>query len=479
MARINTNVSSMIAQTNYKRNQASLDQSLQRLSSGYRINSGGDDPAGLIASESLRSEMKGLTQAVDNSTRAKNVIATAEGALSEVSNLLLSIKSLIVSAANTGAMSADEVDANQLQIDSAIQSITRISNSTTFAGLNLLDGSLGYITSGMNSNMLHDVQIHSAQFGTNDNMPVTVEVITSAQQAALSFPTSSITQTISLEVSGNEGVQVLSFTSGTNASAIAYAVNRLADSTGIHAGLINSANASSGITFSSTGYGSSQFVSVQVIGSNAGNFATIDSTGAQKLRSTGRDAVANINGAQAIANGLNLSVNTAALQMSMNIDQTMGLGTQQFVITGGGAMFQLGGQVKTNQQVNIGIISVSASRLGNAQFGYLTDIVSGGTASLSSGSVSTASSIVDEAINQISVMRGRLGAFESNIIDTNINSLNVALENVTASESSIRDTDFAEETSNMTRNQILVQAGTSVLQQANSTAQNVLSLLKG
>ncbi len=479
MARINTNVGAMIAQNNLAKSQSALSQSLERLSSGYRINSGGDDPAGLIASESLRSEMKGLSTAIDNSTQAKNVIATAEGALSEVSNLLLSMKALIVQAANDGAMSSDEIEANQLQVDSAIQSITRISNSTTFAGLNLLDGSLGYVTSGLNSNVLHDVDISSAQLGSNKTMPVTVQLLTSARTASLEFQTSAISKTISLEVSGNEGVQVLSFTSGTTASAIAYAVNQLADSTGIRVSLINSANAASGITFSSTGYGSSKFVSVHAIGSDVGNFATVASDGAQKQRTTGQDAVVEVNGAQAIADGLSISLNTSSLQLSMNLDSGMGLGTQTFTITGGGALFQLGGQVRTNQQVNIGIISVSASRLGNASDGYLTDIVSGGTASLISGNAAKASNIVDSAINQVSVMRGRLGAFESNVLDTNINSLQVALENVTASESTIRDTNFAEETSNYTRAQILVQAGTSILQQANQTPQQVLALLQG
>jgi flagellin-like hook-associated protein FlgL len=138
MARINTNVGSLVAQTQLGRAQGSLSQALQRLSSGLRINSGADDPAGLIASESLRSEIQGVTTAIDNSQRATNIISTAEGALSEVSNLLVSMKALAVQAANTGAMSPDEIKANQLQIDSAVQSITRISNVTNFAGLNLL-----------------------------------------------------------------------------------------------------------------------------------------------------------------------------------------------------------------------------------------------------------------------------------------------------------------------------------------------------
>src|SRR5215470_8951043 len=140
MARINTNVASLFAQQGLQKSQKSLNDTLQRLSSGLRINSGADDPAGLIASEGLRSEIAGINQAVDNSSRANNVISTAEGALNEVASLLLNVKSLVVQAANSGALSADEIAANQLQVDSAVQSVTRISNTTTFAGLKLLNG---------------------------------------------------------------------------------------------------------------------------------------------------------------------------------------------------------------------------------------------------------------------------------------------------------------------------------------------------
>src|SRR6478672_7278883 len=152
MARINTNVSSLTAQRGLATSQKNLNDTLQRLSTGLRINRGADDPAGLIASESLRSELSGMNQAVDNSSRASNVIATAEGSLQEVASLLLNVKDLIVEAANSGALSPDEIKANQLQVDSAVESITRISNTTTFAGLKLLDGSLNYLTSGVDTN---------------------------------------------------------------------------------------------------------------------------------------------------------------------------------------------------------------------------------------------------------------------------------------------------------------------------------------
>ncbi|MEI8194784.1 MAG: flagellin, partial [Phycisphaerae bacterium] len=410
-------------------------------------------------------------------TRATNVIATAEGALSEVSNLLVSIKSLVVQSANTGGLSADEIQANQIQVDSAIASITCISNTTSFAGLKLLDGSLGYITSGVATSALQDLHIDNAAFGTASNIPVVVNVVTSAQNAKLQFLASSVAKSVTLKIAGRTGVEVLSFVSGTKASAIAFAVNKMSDSTGVNATLTSATNLSSGVTFTTTGFGSKEFVSVEVLG-DANNFVTKTTSGAIQNRSTGRDAVASINGAQAIGDGLHLSVNTPSLNLSVNLNSAFGLGVKTFTITGGGANFQLGPQVQSNQQVSLAIGSVSAAELGIAQYGYLTDVTTGGRASLVSGHSATASKIIDAAISQVAVLRGTLGAFEKNTLQTNINSLQVALENVTSSESTIRDTDFASETSNLTRAQILNQAGTSVLAQANQTPQSVLTLLK-
>ncbi len=476
MARINTNVSSMTAQRGLAQSQKTLSRTLERLSSGLRINRGADDPAGLIASEGLRSEIAGINQAVDNSSRASNVISTTEGALSEVASLLLNVKALVVQAANSGALSPEEIAANQLQVDSAVESITRISNTTTFAGLHLLNGSLDYVTSGVNNSSIKALHIQQANFGTNASIPVNINVVTSAQTAELRFPASAIGANTTLELTGNEGVEVLTFTAGTQASAIAFAVNRISDTTGVQAAAFDPLNATSGIVFQSTGYGSKSFVSVKA---QSGSFATTDLAGAAKDRATGRDAVATINGALTVGDGLSVKLNTTALDLELSLDPTFGAGASSFSITGGGALFQLGARVASNQQVNIGIQSVAASKLGDNDIGYLNDIVTGGSATLVGGNSATASRIIERAIGQVAVLRGRLGAFEKNTLNTNMNSLGVALENVTASESSIRDADFATETSAMTRAQILTQAGTSVLATANSTPQSVLSLLRG
>ena len=476
MASIVTNVSSLIAQNALANSQSALNTSLERLSTGLRINSGADDPAGLIASQDLQSEITGIQQAVNNSSQATNVITTADGALTEVDSLLDDINGLVVESANSGALSPQELQANQLQIDSDVQSITRIAGTTSFAGLNLLDGSLNYITSGVATSAISALSISQANLGTQTTMPVDVNVIASAKLADLQFRTSSVSKSVTLEIGGNSGVQTLSFVSGTTASAIAFAVNRISDSTGVTADLINPANANSGINFESTGYGSQSYVSIQA---QTGAFQTTNSSGLSTQRAVGGDAVATINGALTVGNGLNLQLNTSGLDVNLTLNSHVGIGKTGFTITGGGALFQLGADVNSQQQVSIGIGSVAASALGNSAVGFLNDIATGGNASIVSGNAEQASQIVNVAIQQVAQLQGRLGAFEKDTLDTNSASLQVALVNVTSSESDITDADFASETANMTRDQILVQAGTTVLATANNTPQNVLTLLQG
>lgn len=479
MSRINTNTSSILASRQLANSQNLLQQSLERLSSGLRINRGADDPAGLIISQNLRSEVEGVRQAINNSQRASNVIATTEGALSEVANLLNDIQSKIVEAANVGAVSEDEIKANQLQIDSAVASITRIANTTTFGGRKLLNGSLGYITSGVNNSQITDLAIQGVSFGTAAYIPVTINVTQSAQHGELRFATSSVSQDVTIEIAGPRGVNTLSLLSGTTASAILAAVNLVSDATGVSASLINPLSAASGIRLVSQDFGSAAFVQVTELGSSFGAFATTNVGGASVKRDEGRDVSATINGAQSLGKGLNLSLNTTGLSVELRLKEAFNtVGTSSFAITGGGASFQLGPGVDSNQQVNIGVQSTAASRLGNGTVGYLSDVTSGGAYSLINGEAKQAGAIIEEAIRQVSVLRGRLGAFEKNTVDTNVNQLRITLENLTSAESTIRDLDFAQETSNLTRSQILVQAGTSVLATANATPQTVLALLR-
>ena len=514
MARINSNIPALIARSNLGRANDDLQVRLQRLSTGLRINRGADDPAGLIVSERLRSEISGLNQAVGNSQRASSVIATTEGSLSEVSDLLSSIKGLVVEAANTGAISDDERRANQLQIDSAIESITRISNSASFGGLKLLNGSLDYTLSGVNNSQIAKSTIYGATFAGQKNIQVDVSVVASAQTADLYLSASNVgspvaagrfASTTTLEIAGVNGVQTLQILSGQSLTDVVKAINQFREATGVSAVLLNPANPASGLRFTSTSFGSKAFVSVSRIAGPAGGgwFQTYklpDTTAAgtpsfsdpafssvltQGNRDVGRDVQAIINGNLAIGSGLSVSVqNQTSISLALTLGKdfaTTNGSNSTFYITGGGALFQLGGQITTSQQSNIALQSVAASRLGgtilNGTLQFLDSVRSGGSNDLNSRNFSNASAVLDSAIDEISTLRGRLGAFEKNTLQTNQRSLQTAIENLTSSESRIRDAGFASETSALTRAQILSSAATNTLQLANQSAQQVLQLL--
>jgi len=473
MSRINTNVSSLISVHNLYKNNADLDVRLARLSSGLRINAAKDDPAGLIASENLRTDMAGISQAIDNATRASNVIATAEGALNEVSALLVGVKKLIVGAANKGGLSDEEIQANQLQIDSAVESITRVAQTTEFEGIKLLNGNLDFTVSGVSATDVTDYQIQAVRFGNSSSFPVAVEVLQSANQASLKFSAAGLGGTgVTIEVAGLKGSEVFSFAASTAISAIAFAVNKASDITGVSATL----SGTGAMYFSSQEYGSKAFASVQAI---SGTFDVQNDVGTV-TRDSGQDATVVVNGNQTQGDGLEVLLRSTSLSLNLTLSSafatTVG-NTTEFSVTGGGALFQLGGDVNVNQQATIGIQSVAGQRLGKGGVGYLSDIVTGGSYSLLADQAAQADDIVEEAIKDVTNLRGRLGAFQLNTLDTTVNSLQVALENVTASESAIRDADFAAETAKLTRAQILQQANTRILALANSQPQSVLNLL--
>jgi len=229
-----------------------------------------------------------------------------------------------------------------------------------------------------------------------------------------------------------------------------------------------------GLTLEATSYGSDAFVSVKAL---SGTFVTTDSSGTVSDRAVGRDARIRVNGYEAVTSGVTASINTASLDLTFSIDPTVAAGTRtSFSIVGGGALFQLGIDVVSNQQARVGIASVNTAKLGGVH-GRLHELRSGGVKSLAADPIGAAA-VVNEVISQITTLRGRLGAFQRTTLETNINSLNDTLENLTAAESNIRDADFAAESAKLTRAQILVQSGTSVLAIANQNPQSVLALLR-
>ncbi len=466
MARINTNVSALNAQRNLVRSYGMLNQTMEHLSTGLRISRGKDDPAGLIISERLRSEISAVGQAMSNTQRAKLIVATTESALDEVSSLLKDIQAKVVESANEGALSEEEISANQLQIDAAIESITRIANSASFGGRRLLDGSLHYTVSGVNSSRIAAQSINAAQFGSYDAVPITVQMIAQARRASASFPFVALSAPVTIEVRGRLGATSLSFGSSSTVAQVASAIAAVRDTTGV------SANVTSGaLRVRSLGFGSKEFATIKILSSTTGGFPT-------QPTARGTDVLATVNGSLAQADGHRMAVKTAAVDAEVHVTSSFPVGsTTTFNVTGGGALFQVGPRVNTNLQVNVGVPSMAASNLGNPVVGYLATLRTGGPNALINKTYEETSQIIQTAIDQVSVLRGRLGAFERGTLDPNVNQLGITMENLTSAESNIRDADFAGETSQLARTQILVNAGTTVLTLANQTTQSVLRLL--
>ncbi len=482
MSRINTNTSALIGLRHLGRNYGELDIRLQRLSTGLRINRGRDDPAGLIISERLRSETRALQQAIDNTVRAANVVMTAEGALNETSALLLDLQGLIVASSNEAGISHEELNANQLQLDSILASIDRIANTTAFAGKKLLDGSHAYLQSSVPAAALHSVAIYSAYVPQGSIRNVTVRITQSAQTAKVSFLGSktnalSTTSAVTVEIKGLLGTDILSFASGSTLRDIRTAVNNLAAATGVSAVVSTPAagNIRSALLLHSTAFGSDAFVSVTPI---SGNFIVTGNANVV-TRDIGQDAGVLVDGIVAAAKGLRADVRGQGLDARFYLNSTFAqrLSSASFSVTGGGAVFQLGPQINPNAQANLGFNSIATSQLGTAVTGLLYTLGSGQTNGLTTRRFDVAQRILNEAIDQVSSYRGRLGNFHRNQLDPNIAAQSVTLENVTAAESLIRDADIAEEVSALTRAQILVQSTQATLQIANSLPGQVLALL--
>jgi len=475
------NAPSRIAAASLARNQNALTASLTRLSTGYRINTGKDDPAGLIASELLRSEKAATATAIANAQRADQVLATADGALSEVSNLLVSLNGLVVASANKAGLGSDEIAANQVEVDSILSTIDRISNSAAFAGSKLLNGSLDFtISGGPNAQILHGLTVHGAAISANGSQTVAVNVISSAQHAGLIFHNTSngLDGPVDLWITGNTGAVQLSFASSIKASAIAAAVSAISHTTGVTASA-----SGNDVAFLSTGLGSSQFVSVQA---NTANFQTATvaaPTITGVTRTSGTDAVVALNGQSVTAQGLDVNYESDGLSASFTLDPTKNQAGQAayFTVTGGGARFSISPHIDTGGQALLGLPSVHTGGLGltyHGTTGYtLSDLATNGRLALARDSGELAQQVVKTAITDVASLRGRIGAFRKFTLQSQMNSLNITLENLSSAESSIRDTDFASETAELTRQQLLVAATQSSLLTANQNQQIILKLL--
>ncbi|MFK7819621.1 MAG: flagellin [Planctomycetaceae bacterium] len=469
---ISNNVSSLMAQNNLNRTSSALGKSIERLSSGLKVNRGADGPAALVISEKQRAQISGLRQAIENSEKAVSVVQTAEGALNEINGLLTKVRSLALDSANTGVNDDDALAANQAEITNALETIDRIANNTQFASKKLLDGSAGI--QGVTTDS--DVTFLTADSGSTSAGTYEIAVTQVAERATETAGTAQTEVLAADETLTVNGVSI-TLNEGLSRAEVQSRINEFTGQTGVVA---EDDPAATGATRLRTeDFGASaqvQVVSNIAAGSDSSGFGTTQET------DTGQDIQGTIGGAAASgvgnvltstagsAKGTVVSVGEDAADKVNSASSTNG----NVTITDNSLTFQVG--ANANQTVDVSISAVNPTGLGlgvsNNQFTNLSEIEV-----TSASKASDALAIIDQAIDNVTNLRGELGAFQQNTLESNTNNLRATLENSVNAESVIRDTDFAEEIANFTKQQILMQAGTSTLGNANQSQQLILSLL--
>ncbi|NRA37773.1 MAG: hypothetical protein HRU15_06515, partial [Planctomycetes bacterium] len=463
-----------------------------------------DDAAGLIISEQMRAQITGLDQAISNAETAMSLVQTAEGALDEVNTLLNKLRSLALHAANDGANDVNQLVADQSEMDNIIESVNRIAQNTQFGTKKILDGSLSFGTS--NSSAVSSISLGGdytalLQTGTAELGYHSLEITAVATQTTVLIAGgegSIITAGTIAAMSGNHEFQSsfsisiggasIDVTSGTTKNQLMQQLNATGNGVGYTASLTGAAGLGD-ITLTSKKYGADITLNSQfVVGASGGTTLTFAETagndaagnlyiytGASGIGGTATTDATEIITLAASGNGLRL-VSTGGSVIQLTTAIATGVIAGAIDGTSAGATFQVGANV--GQTATVQLESIIASRLGTGGSGIYSSLDQLRGNSLISGNSTEALFVIDKAIDDVTSIRGRLGAFQANTLETSISSLRVANENLTFAESTIRDVDFAEESAEFTKNNILIQASTAMLAQANQLPQNVLQLLQ-
>lgn len=504
MLTLNTNIDSTVAQNNLGGSQALLSQSLDRLSSGLRINSAADDAAGLAISQNFTTQVNGVNQAINNANDAVSEAQTAGGALTTIVNNLQSIRTLAVESVN-GSNSASDRQALDQQVQQQIQEITQIASQTSFNGLSVLNGSSGTTNFQVGANVGDTIAVNLSQGVEAGQMGQVATQSTTVTNAAL---TGNLTLAVGTGAAVTVGASVAGAFTATTGAAGTSATDggQTADSAYAKANAINGADIS-GLT-----------ASASTTVTEATAFSNITSTGGASTYNLSINGVAIYGGTNNVASGSTLTVNDVATQINLfstedgnvtasvaggkltltaadgsNIDvsQTVADGTDGTVAgTGIDASVAGAATAGASSQVNFGQVTLSANSdiaVGGgadvAAIGQADGTISLGTSTLANQNVLTVAGAnntiasVDAALETVSQFQSQLGAIQ-NRFTAAVSNLQSTSQNLTQSRSTIEDANFAQETANLSQAQVLEQAGISVLAQANQEPQLVLKLLQ-
>ncbi len=494
---INTNIASLNAQRNLNTSQAAQSMAIQRLSSGLRINSAKDDAAGMAISSRMTSQIRGLNQAARNANDGVSMAQTAEGGLSNVGDMLQRMRELAVQSANSTNSAADRTSL-QREVSQLQQELARIATNTEFNGQRLLDGSLAaaQFQVGANANQTIQFSIGSVKGSDIGNFRVRANG-DNATATALGDTrvVNSVALAEILTIAGNgASVTVTPGAAGESAKAVADRVNTAVSSTGQSTGVTAFAQTKATLSGVSAGtvsfnlYGSNSTaiaVSATVTGSDVSALATaVNSQSATTgITATANGATLTLSSAEgydvAIENFLNSAGGTGSLQgYNAFTDAVSGAaGT----LTSGAATDSatVGGLVQFNGSSGFTVTSAAVGALFSATTANASTLSAVSTVDISTiAGANEAIRIADSALTTVNGLRSDLGAVQSRFERTAV-SLQTTSENLSNARSRILDADFAAETAELTRAQILQQAGVAMLAQANALPQNVLALLRG
>ena len=491
---INTNVSSLTAQRNLSMSQSSLATSMQRLSSGLRINSAKDDAAGMAISDRMTSQIRGLNQAARNANDGISLAQTAEGAMGAAGDILQRVRELAVQSANA-SNSAGDRQALQQEVGQLVAELDRIAQNTEFNGQKVLDGTFGtaQFQVGANANqtiVAATANLRTSVYGNNQNAATNgAGVAAQATQATAAATTNGVTAG-TLSVSGYIGTGSIAIAVSATAKATADQINAVSASTGVTASARTEVRL--GGTFATGAY------SLSLLGDNAtavtASFTITSASGTDRLSA----AVAAIND-QSAKTGITATLDTAGssviLTNSTGNNIVVGKTLEQAAAVTVGkydaSSTLVGAAVSLASAATAEFVNSGGYIVLDSQKSFATDVTTSNQFTDAGSTLQTVANLdvttftnatnalktVDSALAFISSERAKLGALQSRF-ETATASLHVTSENLAASRSRIQDADFAAETANLSRAQILQQAGTAMVAQANQVPQTVLQLLK-
>lgn len=491
MTSINTNIGAIAAQANMTKVNNDFNTAMTRLSSGLRINSAKDDAAGMAIAEKMTSQILGLNQAVRNATDGKSLIDTTEGAHVEVSNLLQRMRELAVQSAND-TNSASERGSITSESKQLLAEINRIAETTTFNGMKVLDGSFSgkQLQIGADAGQTINLNIDSAS-----SRVLGANMVKGALQVnGGASPASTAAQNIT--ISGSEGQETVALAADASAKDAAAAINGVSAKTGV------TASAETNVQLSNLSAAGS--VTFEINGTSVGDVNIADPNDLSALRDainakssqTGITAkLGDTNGKVILSSstGENIAITNFTHTGASASDETMDVAavdSNGTVLSGATETFTLdenGGKTNATVTGQVSFLSTKAFTVTNDAAGFTGTSAGSTNSALSSvaeidlsttAGAAEAIKVIDAAIGKISQARSDLGAV-SNRLDSTISNLTNITVSVESAKSQIVDADFAKESTNLARGQILSQAATAMLAQANSSKQNVMQLLKG